>query len=88
MLNNNRFLEKITSRTKIYLAIIAEDSSKRTKEKFEKLCETYNIPIIIKGNIEELSKAIGKSNKAIIGIKDLNLSKEIQKISNGGEIIG
>ena len=40
------------------------------------------------GQIEELSKAIGKSNKAILGIKDINLSNEIQKINNGGEVIG
>ena len=67
---------------------MAEDSSERTKDKFKKLTEKNNIPCIIIGKIEEVSKAIGKSNKAIIGIKDLNLSKEIQKINNGGEVIG
>ena len=46
------------------------------------------MPIIIIGKIEVLSKAIGKSNKAILGIEDINLSNEIQKIYNGGEIIG
>ena len=40
------------------------------------------------GTIEELSKAIGKNNKAILGILDENLSNEIQKINNGGEVIG
>ena len=43
------------------------------------------MPIIIIGKIEELSKAMGKSNKAILGIEDINLSKEIQKINNGGD---
>lgn len=73
---------------KIKVIIVAEDSSKRTKEKFTKLCEQYNIPIIIKGNIDELSKTIGKNNKAIIGIKDINLSNEIIKINDGGDVIG
>ena len=73
---------------KVYLVIIATDASERTKEKFQKLGEKYNIPIIIEGEIEILSKAIGKSNKAIIGIEDINLAKEIQKIKNGGEFIG
>ena len=73
---------------KINLVIIAENSSERTKDKFKKLSVENDIPYIIVGEIDELSKAIGKSNKAIIGIKDLNLSKEIQKISNGGEVIG
>lgn len=73
---------------KVKLVVIAEDSSERTKEKFIKLSNEYNIPNIIGGKIDELSKAIGKSNKAIIGIKDINLSNEIQKINNGGEVIG
>lgn len=75
-------------KNKVKLIIVAEDSSDRTKDKFNKLSESYNIPIIINGDIEVLSKAIGKSNKAILGIEDINLSNEIQKINNGGEIIG
>lgn len=73
---------------KVNLIIVAEDSSERTKDKFKHLSQKYKVPIIIIGKIEELSKAIGKSNKAIVGIKDINLSKEIQKINNGGEAIG
>ena len=72
----------------IKLVIVAEDSSNRTKDKFKRICESYDVPIIQFGNIETLSKAIGKNNKAIIGIKDVNLSKEIKKINNGGEVIG
>ncbi len=72
----------------IKLVIVAEDSSNRTKDKFKRICENYDVPIIQFGNIETLSKAIGKNNKAIIGIKDVNLSKEIKKINNGGEVIG
>ena len=72
----------------IKIVIIAEDASNRTKEKFKKICEEYNIPIIQFDNIETLSKAIGKNNKAIIGIKDINLAREIKKLSDGGEFIG
>ena len=81
-------VEEQIKKKKIKLVIIAEDSSERTKDKFKKLSEDNDVSYIIVGKMEELSKAIGKSNKAIIGIKDLNLSKEIQKISNGGEVIG
>lgn len=73
---------------KLSLLVIAEDTSERTKDKFNKISKQYNIPIVIHGKIEELSKAIGKNNKAILGIEDINLSKEIQKINNGGEVIG
>lgn len=68
--------------------MIAQDSSERTKTKFQKLCKDYNIPYIIIYDIDQLSKAIGKSNKAIIGIKEENIAKQIQKINNGGEGIG
>ena len=70
------------------LVIVAEDSSERTKSKFKKICNMYHIPIIIDGSIDELSKAIGKANKAIIGIKDVNMVKGIQDKYNGGDIIG
>ena len=73
---------------KIFLCIVAEDSSERTKEKFFKICNENKVPIIFLGEMEELSKAIGKSNKAIIGIEDINLANEIQNINNGGEFIG
>ena len=73
---------------KVQLVILAEDSSDRTKEKFKKIGKQQNIPIMIQGEIEVLSKAIGKSNKAIIGIEDGNLASQIQKINDGGELIG
>ena len=73
---------------KTKLVIIAEDSSDKTKEKFKYLCNEYNIPIIITGTIEEMSKAIGKDNKAIFAIKDINLANEIKKMYDGGVVIG
>lgn len=68
--------------------VIAQDSSERTKNKFQKLCEDYKIPYIIKYDIQNLSKSIGKPNKAIIGVKEENIAKQILKINNGGESIG
>ena len=81
-------VEQEIKKKKVYLIVIANDASDRTKDKFEKLSTTYKIPIIIEGEIEILSKSIGKSNKAVIGIQDSNLAKEIEKIKNGGELIG
>ena len=57
-------------------------------KKFKEISENYNIELIIDSNIEQLSKTIGKSNKAILGIKDRNFAKSIQKKYNGGDIIG
>ena len=69
---------------KAKLIIVAENSSDRTKRKFIQLCEKNNIPILIYSNIDDISKAIGKENKAVIGIKEENLAKEIEKIYNRG----
>lgn len=81
-------VEEYIKKRKIKLVIVAEDASDRTKEKFKKLCNEYEIQILIDGKIEELSKAIGKSNKAIIGVKDINIAKGIMNLNNGGEFIG
>ena len=81
-------VEENIIKQKVKLLIISEDSSERTKSRFTKLCEKDNVPVIIDGDIETLSKAIGKSNKAIIGIKDINFAESIQKKYNGGDVIG
>ena len=70
------------------LVIISKDSSERTKNKFIDICKRYNVPLIVDGDIENLSKAIGKNNKAIIGIKDKNFADSIQKKYSGGDVIG
>ena len=70
-------------KNKVKLVVIAEDASERTKNKFLETCKTFNIPIILHGSIEELSKAIGKQNKAIIGIKENNIAIEIEKLNRG-----
>ncbi len=75
-------------RKNIKLLIVAKDAAERTKTKFSQLCKENNIQLLEILNIEEISKSIGSANKAIIGIKDINFSKEIIKIIDGGEIIG
>lgn len=81
-------VEQEMKKKKVKLIIVATDASNRTKEKFQTLSEQNQVPIIMEGEIEILSKAIGKSNKAIIGIKNENIAKEVMKIKNGGEHIG
>ena len=64
------------------------DASDRTKKVFREKCKEAQISIYEGFTIENLSQAIGKQNKAVIGIKDINFAKEIQKIISGGEVIG
>lgn len=78
----------LIERNKVKLIIVATDASDRTKRNLEFICNNNNIKICFYGTIDELSRAIGKSNKAVIGIKEENFAKQIEKIINGGEVIG
>lgn len=53
-------VEQQIKKKKIYLVIVAQDASNRTKEKFETLGKDFQVPIIVNGEIELLSKAIRK----------------------------
>lgn len=72
---------------KIKLVLIAQDTSDRTKKQFKEKCEELNIQIHEILTIEELSRAIGKPNKAVIGIKEKGFAEAISKIIDGGEVI-
>lgn len=80
-------LDMIAKR-KVKLIIVAEDSSERTINNFKEKCVQNNIYFYIFGNKEDISRAIGKTNKTVVGIKDKNLAGAIQKILNGGDVIG
>lgn len=80
-------LEQIEKK-KIKFLFLAMDASDRTKKVFREKCKEAQISIYEGFTIENLSQAIGKQNKAVIGIKDINFAKEIQKIISGGEVIG
>ena len=72
----------------IKIILMANDASERTKKLFKEKCKVINIPIYEICTIEELSKSIGKENKAVIGIKENGFAKAIKKIIDGGEMIG
>ncbi len=66
---------------KVKLVIIATDTSEKSKKNIKYVCDNNKVQVIELSNIEEISKTIGKSNRAIIGIKDKNFSeRNIKKI--------
>ena len=73
---------------KVKLVLVAEDASERTKETFQEEAKKCQIAMHTILSIGELSKAMGKVNKAVIGIKDIGFSKKMMNIINGGEMIG
>lgn len=85
---NDATIEDI-ERHKVKLVIVAEDASEKTKKNMKYVCEKNKVSILEFGNIDEISRTIGKNNKAIIGIKSKSLSEAIEKLikNNGGDLI-
>ncbi len=67
------------------MIIVADDASQKTKDNLTFASEKYEIPLIIFGDIETNSKAIGKKGRAVIGILDSGLANKIQELIIGGE---
>lgn len=72
-------------RHKVKLVIVAGDAAERTINNMKYECEKNNVNMIIFGNISDNSKYIGKQNRAVIGISDINLGLAIEKIIHGGD---
>lgn len=79
---------EIVEKKKAKLVIVAKDCSEKTIKNMKFVCDKNNVPIHIFGEIENLSKSIGKSNRGVIGIKNENIAKEIVKKIYGGDTIG
>ncbi|MCI8310451.1 MAG: hypothetical protein HFJ45_09970 [Clostridia bacterium] len=69
----------LVKKHRVKLIIVAEDASDKTKKEMQFMCNKFNIPLIIFGNIEENSHAIGKKNRAIIAICDSGIANKIRK---------
>ena len=64
---------------KVFLVFISSDSSQNTIKKFKDKASFYNVDVNIDFTTIELSKAIGKENRHIIGITDRGFAKLLQK---------
>lgn len=62
-------------KNKVKLVVVAEDTSEKSKKNIRYVCTNHGIDVIELSTIEELSQAIGKNHKAILGITDINFTK-------------
>ncbi|MEG0366467.1 MAG: ribosomal L7Ae/L30e/S12e/Gadd45 family protein [Coprobacillus sp.] len=67
----------------VSFVLIAEDASDNTKKKYSDKCQFYKVDYLIIGNVDDLSKAIGKSNRVVIGIKDRGFASKIKSKLGG-----
>lgn len=73
------------------LLIISIDASDNTKEKFEKLAKLHNIDYVYFATKEDLGIAIGKPDRSVLSVNDINFStgllSKIQENNAGGDHI-
>lgn len=64
---------------KVYYIFLAKDSSNGTIKKVTDKAKFYNCPVNMDYTTDELSQAIGKSNRKVIGICDQGFVKIFRK---------
>ena len=62
--------EKLLQSDEAQLIIVSEDASDNTKKKFTNKCFFYQKPVRIFGERDEMSKCVGKSNRAVYVVTD------------------
>lgn len=70
---------------KVNLVLVTADISDKSKENIEYVCTKHQVKVIeFKETMEHLGRAIGKKNRAIIGIRDKSFSDGIiEKFKRG-----
>ena len=70
---------------KVYLVIISQDVGEASRQRITAKCGSRGIPVRIRGSAEELSRAAGKVDKGIFGIRDRGLAEALIKAMDGEE---
>jgi len=71
---------EMIDKEKAQIIILARDASENTKGRFREACRAKRVAFRIFGDMETLSKSIGKVNKAVIGINDAGFRALIEKV--------
>ncbi len=70
--------EKAVKTGKVFLVIVADDSSDNTKKHFSDMTTFYEVPIYFYGDKTSLGRAIGKEFRASLAVTDENLAKAVE----------
>lgn len=77
--------EESLRNNKCALIIVSKEASQNTREKFERMTNTRNIPIIIGCSGEDLSCILGRDKINIIGIVDTSMATKLSQLWNEKE---
>ena len=81
LLTGSDTVEEAVKNGDALFVIIAENASDNTKKRFKNKCEYYNVSYVIKGESEEISRAIGKVNRTVAAICDENFANRISELA-------
>lgn len=62
-----------------YAALIAEDASEGTRDKFRSMCAYYEVPYFYYGTRETIGSCIGKDFRAVLAVTDEKLAELIRR---------
>ncbi len=72
---------------KVVLVLLANDASQNTMKKVNDKCKTYKTNVVSNFSTDEMSFAIGKNNRKVIGVTDIGFAKSfmsnLEKVSEG-----
>lgn len=73
---------------KAMLTVVAQDAGPNTKKKYHDKCLNYNVPLVEIGSKEELGRALGKIERAVVVVVNKGFADRILQLSReqiGGE---
>lgn len=79
--------EEATLKNKCFLLLVSSSCASNTIEKFIRISEKKDIPMINHYSTEELSMAIGREGIGIIGISDSSMASKILELWKQGNNI-
>lgn len=72
--------EKAIKSRKAFITIVSNDASDNTKKEFNDMCNHFRVKMYYFGTKETLGKYIGKSDRTVLCVGDINFSKKIQEL--------
>lgn len=70
-------------RGRVHLLVIAADAADRTQRHFTSMASQVNVPIVVIATKAELGRAIGKPDRAVIGVVDAGFARSLKAAAPG-----
>jgi ribosomal protein L7Ae-like RNA K-turn-binding protein len=79
LISGEEFVVDAIRKQKVSLVFLANDAGKNTTKRITDKCKYYNVEIIKDFSSDEISSAIGKSGRMVVGITNKELARSIKE---------